>query len=115
MVENLGLSRLSSRKQVVVQNVQNVLANLSQLRFDLVSVTLDLFHVSGISLGFLLLFNGGDDAPAGTTASNDILVSDRKEVAFFDGEFSSNLFMGEDMGQGRMMCVVRKQVGEWCT
>lgn len=43
------------------------------------------------ALGFLLLFDGGDDSPGGTAGANDVLVSNGKQVTLIDGKFASDL------------------------
>ena len=43
------------------------------------------------TLGLLLLLDGGDYAPGGTTGANYILVGDGEEVALIDREFTADL------------------------
>ena len=41
MVENLGLAALGRRKQVLIENLENVVANLGKLGLDLLTVLLN--------------------------------------------------------------------------
>ena len=84
-VKHFGLSRLGSGKEMVVQHLQNVLANVGQLILDLGAVSLDLLDMGSVSLGLLLLLDGGDDAPASTASTDYVLVRNGEEVALFDG------------------------------
>ena len=55
------------------------------------------------ALGFLLLFDGGDDSPGGTAGANDVLVSNGKQVTLIDGKFASDLMrkVNQQSGGGR--------------
>lgn len=55
------------------------------------------------ALGFLLLFDGGDDSPGGTASANDVLVRDGKQVTLIDGKFASDLMrkVNQQSGGGR--------------
>jgi hypothetical protein len=63
VVEDLALTSLGRGDEVLVKNGEDIIADISELGFDLVSVALDLLDLGGVSLGFLLLLDGGDDSP----------------------------------------------------
>ena len=85
MVEDLGLSGLGGWDQVLVKNVKDILADLGELGFDLLTVLLDESDLAGVALGLLLLLDGGDDSPGSTAGTNDVLVGDGEKVALLDG------------------------------
>ena len=63
VVEHLALSRSSGGDQVLVQHIQDVFADLSQLSLNLLTVLLDHRHLRLVALGLLLLLDGGNDSP----------------------------------------------------
>lgn len=63
MVEDLALTSLSRGNKVLIENGENIVADIGKFSFDLVSVRLDLFDLSGVAFGLLLLLDGGDDSP----------------------------------------------------
>lgn len=63
VVEDLGLAGLGLGDQRVIQNVQDILADILKLLLDLITVLLDDTNVLVGTLGLLLLLDGGDDAP----------------------------------------------------
>jgi hypothetical protein len=71
---------------VLLEDVEDVLANLCELGLDLLPVCLDHGHLGFVALGLFLLLNRRNDAPAGTAGADDVLVSDGEEVALLDGE-----------------------------
>ncbi len=91
VVENLGLASGGIGNQALVENVEDVLADLLELSLDLLAVLLDGGDVLVGALGLLLLLNGGDDAPRGTAGADNILVGDAEQVALVDGELATNL------------------------
>lgn len=72
MVEDLALTSLSRWDEVLIEDSEDIVADISKLGFDLVSVGLDLLDLSGVALGLLLLLNGGDDSPRGTSSTDDL-------------------------------------------
>ena len=86
MVEDLGLSRLSRRDEVLVQDVKDIFANRCELSLDLLAVLLDQTGLGVVPLGLLLLLDGGDDSPRSSTGANDVLVRDRKQISLLDGK-----------------------------
>ena len=86
MVEDLGLAALGRSNQVLVKNVQDVLADLGKLVLNLLAVLLDEGDLGLVALGLLFLLDGGDDSPGRTTGTDDVLVSDGEEIALLDGE-----------------------------
>jgi hypothetical protein len=63
MVEDLGLARFSLGDQGLVKNVQDILADLLELRLDLLAIVADGADMLVCTLGLLFLLNGGDDPP----------------------------------------------------
>lgn len=63
VVEDLGLSGLGLGDQAVVENIENILANLLELELNLLTVLADDADVLVCALLLLLLLDGGDDAP----------------------------------------------------
>lgn len=92
MVEDLGFAGLCLGNQGVVEDVENILANLLKLLFDLLSVVADGGHVLVRALGLLLLLDRRDDAPRGTSCADDILVGNGEQVALVYSELAANLF-----------------------
>lgn len=95
VVKNLGLASLGLGNEGLVQNVKNILADLLQLGFDLLSVVTDDRDVLLRALGLLLLFNGGDDTPGSTAGADHVLVGNGKKVTLIDGKLASNLMRGQ--------------------
>ena len=62
MVEDLGLARLGLGDEGVVEDVEDILADLLKLGLDLLAVVADGADVLLRALGLLLLLDGGDDA-----------------------------------------------------
>ncbi len=63
---------------MLVKNIENVVADLGELGFDLLSVLLDEADLLRVALGLLLLLDRGDDSPRGTTGTDDVLVGNRQ-------------------------------------
>ena len=76
VVENLGLSGLSRWDQVLVKNIEDILADLGELGLNLLAVLLDESNLAGVALGLLLLLDRGNDSPGGAAGTNDVLVGD---------------------------------------
>lgn len=91
VVKDLGLASLGLGDEGLVKNVENILANSLQLIFNLLAVITDDGDMLLGALGFLLLFDGGDDTPGGTTGTDHILIRDREKVTFINSEFTTNL------------------------
>jgi len=91
VVEDLGLARGGVGDQGLIEDIENILADLLQLGLDLLAVVADGADVLIGTLGLLLLLNGGDNAPAGTAGADDVLVGDREQVALVDGELATEL------------------------
>lgn len=86
VVENLGLAALSGGDQVTVQALQDVLADLSKLGFDLLTILLDESDLGLVALGLLLLLNRGDDSPRGAASTDDVLIGNGQEISLLNGE-----------------------------
>ena len=92
MVEDLALASLGLGNEALVENVEDILADLLKLKLDLLTVLADDANVLLGALGLLLLLDAGDDAPGGTSGSDDVLVGDGKEVALVNCELAAYLF-----------------------
>lgn len=91
VVEDLALAGLGLWNEAVVEHIEHILADLLELGLDLLAVVADDADVLVRALGLLLLLDAGDDAPRGTTCSDDVLVGYREEVALVDCQFAANL------------------------
>jgi hypothetical protein len=96
VVEDLALARLGLGDQGVVKDVENILADLLELGLDLLAVVADDVNVLVGTLLLLLLLDRGDDAPRGTSGTDDVLVGDREEVTLVNGEFTTDLVVVSD-------------------
>jgi hypothetical protein len=92
VVEDLGLARLGLGDKRVVEDVENILADLLELGLDLLSVVADGANVLLGALGLLLLLDRGDDAPGRASCTDNVLVGDGEEVALVDGQLTANLY-----------------------
>lgn len=86
MVEDLGLAARGRGDQVLVQNLQDVIADLGKLGLDLLAVLLDQSDLGLVALRFLLLLDRGDDSPRRTSGTNDVLVGNGEKIPLLDGE-----------------------------
>ena len=91
VVENLGLARLGLGNEGLVEDVQDILADLLELGLDLLAVVADGANVLLRALGLLLLLDRGDDAPRGTSCADNVLVGDGQKVALVNGELTADL------------------------
>lgn len=91
VVENLGLAGGGVGDEALVQDIENILADLLELELDLAAVLLDGGDVLVRALGLLLLLDGGDDAPRGTASADNVLVGNAEEVALVNGELTAQL------------------------
>ena len=91
MIKDLRLSGLCFRDQVLIENVQNILADLLKLGLDLLTVVADSSDMLVCTLGFLFLLDRRDDAPRGTSGSNDVFVCHRQKVSFVNCELTTDL------------------------
>ena len=86
VVEDLRLARRGRGDEVLVENVEDILANLGKLTLDLLPLALDHFDLDLVALRLLLLLDGGDDAPGRTASTDDVLVRNGEEVTLLDGK-----------------------------
>ena len=82
VVEDLGLLGGGVGDKRLLDDAEDVIADVDELGLDLGLVVLDDGHLVGIAL----LLDGGDDAPGRTAGADDVLVGDGEEVALLDGE-----------------------------
>ena len=91
VVEHLALPRLGLGNEAVVKHIEHILADILELRLDLLTVVADDADVLVRALGLLFLLDAGDDAPRGTTRADHVLVGHREQVALVDREFAADL------------------------
>lgn len=91
MVKDLALASLSLGDEALIENVEDILADLLELKLDLLAVLADDANVLVGTLGLLLLLDAGNDAPGGTAGADDVLVGHGKEVALVDCELAADL------------------------
>ena len=91
VVEDLGLASGGVGDEGLIQNIEDILADLLELLLDLHAVLLDGSDVLVGALGLFLLLDRGDDAPRGTAGADDVLVGDAEKVALVDGELAAEL------------------------
>lgn len=91
MVKDLGLSGLSLWDQRLVQDVEDILADLLKLRLDLLTVVTDGRNMLVGTLRLLLLLNRRDNAPGSTSGANNVLVGNGQKVSLVNAEFSAQL------------------------
>ena len=101
IVKDLGLSRLRLGNQGIIQNLEDILTDLFQLILDLLTVVTDDGNVFFGALGFLLLFDGGDDPPGGTPSTNHVFVRDGKQVSLINRKLTIHLDPVSLRGRGR--------------
>lgn len=71
---------------MLIQDAENVLANLRQLLLDLLAILLDEGDLGLVALGLLLLLNGRDNTPRRPAGSDDVLVRYRQQIPLFHGQ-----------------------------
>ena len=91
MVEDLGFTRLGLGNQAIVQDIEDILADILQLGLNLLAIVTDGRDMLLGTLGLLLLLDGGDYAPRGTASTNNVLVGDREEVSLVYRKFTAEL------------------------
>ena len=95
VVEDLGLASLGLGDEGLIENIEDILADLLELGLDLLAVVTDDRDVLLRALGLLLLLNGGDNTPRGTAGTDHVLVSNGEKVTLIDGKLASNLMRGQ--------------------
>ena len=71
---------------MIVQQVENILAHLGELHFNHVLVCLGLRRILGRTLLVFLALYKRDDTPGGSPRADNVLESDRKNVALVLGQ-----------------------------
>ena len=80
--EYLGLLGGGVGDEGLLDDAEDVVADVDELGLDLGLVVLDDGHLVGVAL----LLDGGDDAPRRTAGTDDVLVGDGEKVALLNGE-----------------------------
>jgi hypothetical protein len=91
VVEDLGLARFSLGDESLVEDIENILADLLELGLDLLTVVADGGDVLVRALGLLFLLDRRDDAPAGTSGTDNVLVGNGEKVSLIDSELATEL------------------------
>jgi hypothetical protein len=91
VVEDLALAGLSLGNKALVEDAEDILADLLELELNLLAVLADDTDVLVGALGLLLLLDAGNDAPGSTAGADDVLVRDGKEVALVNCELAADL------------------------
>jgi hypothetical protein len=91
VVEDLALAGLGLGDEALVEDGENILADLLELKLDLLAVLADDTDVLVGALSLLLLLDAGDDAPRSTAGADDVLVGNGKEVTLVDCELAADL------------------------
>ena len=91
VIEDLRLSGLCLGNQVLIENVQNILADLLKLGLDLLAIVADSSNMLICTLGLLFLLDRRDNAPRGTSGSNDVLVGHGQKVSFINCKLATDL------------------------
>ena len=107
VVEDLGLARLGRGDEVLVEDLEDVLADIGQLVLDLLAVVLDQGDLAGVALGLLLLLDGSNDSPRGTAGADNVLVSHREQIALLDRQVL--VLGGDDLHVLDHLCGRRNQ------
>ena len=72
---------------MLLEDIENVFADLGELAFNLLPVALNHGNLLLVPLALLLLLDGGDDTPGCAAGPNNIFVSNGQKITFLDGEF----------------------------
>jgi hypothetical protein len=91
VVEDLGLARLGLGDKGVIEDVEDILADLLEFGLNLLSVVADGSDVLLRALGLLLLLDRGDDAPRSASCADYVLVGNGQKVALVNSELAANL------------------------
>jgi hypothetical protein len=91
VVKDLALASLGLGDKALVEDGENILADLLELELNLLAVLANDTNVLVGALSLLLLLDAGDDAPGSTAGADDVLVGDGKEVALVDCELTADL------------------------
>jgi len=88
---DFGLVAGRGLDEVVVEDIEDVVADVRELLLDLAAVVANAGDVGLVLLALLLLLNGRDDPPRSTAGTDDVLVSDGEQVALLHGELDIEL------------------------
>lgn len=80
IVKNSWFPRWGRWKEMIINDWQNVIADLSKLVFNPLPVFLNPLHILFIPLGLLLLFNRRQDPPRCPSCPNNILIPNRHQI-----------------------------------
>lgn len=86
-LEQIPVEKTQSKKSYL----QDIVAHIPELAFNLDTVRLDLLDLALVALGLLLLLDAGDDSPTGATGTNDVFVGDGQQVTLLDAELDAEL------------------------
>ena len=93
MVKDLRLARLGLGDQGLVEDIEDILADLLEFGLDLLTVIADGADMLIGALRLLFLLDRGDDAPRCSPCADYVLVCDREKVSLIDSQFAANLVL----------------------
>ena len=96
-VEDLVVDILASGNELLVEDVEDVVAGAGEFLLDLSSESFDLLREFGVLLVLLLLLERGEDSPGGTSGADDVLVGDGEEISLFNAQ---SIFLVVAFGSG---------------
>ena len=110
-VEDLGLWVARLWYQELVQELEDILANVLELLLDLLAVLASHRLLPLAALGLLL--NARDDAPRRAASADHILVGDREQVPLLVAQLVARL--GDLLHCGRHVVVSLGLLGQLCS
>jgi hypothetical protein len=99
VVEDLALAGLGLGNEALVKDIEDIFADLLELKLDFAAVIADDGDMLVRTLGFLLLLDAGNDAPGGTAGTDNVLVGDRQQITLVDSELAANLIVSSVVSQ----------------
>lgn len=91
VVEDLALAGLGLGDEAVVEDVEDILADVLELGLDLLAVLADDADVLIRALGLLFLLDAGDDSPRSATRPDHVLVGHGEQVTLVNGKLAADL------------------------
>merc|ERR1719469_501180 len=91
LVEHLGLILGSLGNQILVEQTEDRVADLLELRLDLLTIFIRPLGVLIIAFALLLVLHTGDDTPRGSAAAHRVLVRDGQQIALLHSQLLGRL------------------------
>lgn len=80
---DLGLARLSRGDEMVIEDLQDIVADVAQFSLDLLAVLLDLGNLRLVTFGLLLLLDRGNDPPRGATSTDNLFRAQGEQLRLY--------------------------------